>query len=159
MSVHRSAPKNPPLDGGAYAQGGRYVFLTVRASIRTRPFVHPRLNQAVIEALIAERERSGCVVSAYCLMPDHLHILTAPRCDDVSVLDMIRRFKGLSTRVGWRFGWRGQLWQPRYYDRVLRRDEAVHRVAEYIIDNPVRKGLVATAEDYQWGGVLDPMEE
>jgi putative transposase len=158
MWFHRPQPRNPPLDAEFYAAPGRAVFLTIRCSARIRPFVTVPLNNALIAALLAQRRRSRCALYAYCLMPDHLHFLAAPASEDASVLDLLRRFKGISTRIAWRFGCTGRLWQPRYYDRVLRRDEAVERVAEYIIHNPVRAGLVAEPDDFRWGDLVDPMQ-
>ena len=101
--------------------------------------------------------RSRCALYAYCLMPNHLHMLVAPLDGGSSLLDMLRRFKGTSTRIGWRFGLTGRLWQPRFYDSVLSRDADVDRVVEYILDNPVRRELVSSPEDYPWGGMVDPM--
>ncbi len=40
----------------------------------------------------------------------------------------------------WTLGHRGRLWQPRSYDHVLREEESVMAVADYILNNPVRKG-------------------
>jgi hypothetical protein len=88
-------------------------------------------------------------------MPDHLYLVGAPLFDGRSVLDMLRRFQGASTRVAWRLGAVGRLWQPRWCDRFLRSDEAVQRVAQYILDNPVRRGLVVPAGEYRWSAVVD----
>lgn len=153
----RPPPRNRPLDADAYLRAGQPVFLTVRAAGQTRPFVSLPLNVAMIDVLLRERLRSGCSVYAYCLMPDHLHLLVSPAIDGRSVLDMLRRFKGASTRVAWPFVGTARLWQPRYFDRVLRSDEAVEKVAQYILDNPVRRGMVATQSDYAWGALVDPI--
>jgi putative transposase len=42
----------------------------------------------------------------------------------------------------------GRVWQKGFYDRVVRREEGVERVAEYTLNNPVRKGLSRTWFDY-----------
>jgi hypothetical protein len=70
---------------------------------------------------------------------------------------MLRRYKGLSTRIAWRFGCTGRLWQPRWYDAVVRL-RAVDDVAEYIMNNPVRAGLVACADDYRWSDLIDSVD-
>jgi putative transposase len=44
------------------------------------------------------------------------------------------------------------LWQSSYYDRILRRDEDSFKVAEYIINNPIRRGLVMDALQYPYSG-------
>lgn len=156
MFVHRPAPRNPPLEREVYARAGRSVFLTIRAAGKTSPFAADAFNARIVAALLDERRRSRCSLYAYRLMPDHLHVLVSPSSEGDSVLDMIRRFKGASTRIAWRYGIVGRLWQPRLYDRVLRRDEAIDRVCEYIRYNPVRRGLAVTPEAYRWAGVVDP---
>ena len=156
MSFCREPPRNAPLDPELYETPGRPVFLTVRCSGDRSPFVNPAFNGELIDALLLERRRSRCSLYAYCLMPNHLHILVAPRRDGASVLDMLRRFKGASTRIAWRFGITGRLWQPRYYDRVVRGGDAVEQVADYIMYNPVRRGLAAEPDQYGWSGVVDP---
>jgi len=84
---------------------------------------------------------------AACLMPDHLHWLLS---DASHALETIRRFKSLSTHVGWRENRQGKLWQRSFWDHVIRRDENLRAVAEYIVQNPVRAGLVAEADQYPY---------
>jgi hypothetical protein len=45
-----------------------------------------------------------------------------------------------------------RLWQPSYYDRILRDGEASLSVARYIFDNPVVGGLVKSPKDYPFLG-------
>jgi REP element-mobilizing transposase RayT len=80
-------------------------------------------------------------------MPDHLHWLLA---DASRAGDAVIRFKSLSTRVSWQRGVRGRLWQRSYWDHVIRRQEDLREVAEYIVQNPVRAGLVRQASEYPW---------
>jgi len=157
MAVHRLPPRNRPLDASVYAEPFRPVFLTIRAAGGSVPFVDPLLNRRIVDALLRERLRSRCALYAYCLMPNHMHVLVAPLDGGASVLDMLRRFKGAATRIGWRFGLTGRLWQPRYYDSVLCRDSDVDRVVVCILDNPVRRGLAPCPDAYPWGGIVDPM--
>jgi REP element-mobilizing transposase RayT len=44
------------------------------------------------------------------------------------------------------------LWQPSYYDHVLRDDEETSRAVRYVLENPVRKGLVTTFDEYRFSG-------
>jgi predicted NAD/FAD-dependent oxidoreductase len=51
-----------------------------------------------------------------------------------------------------------QLWQPSFYDHGVRSTEKIDDLVIYILNNPVRKGIVDNWEDYTWiGGSL--MEE
>ena len=49
------------------------------------------------------------------------------------------------------------LWQDGYYERVLRKSEDVLAIIDYILDNPVRAGLVSRPLDYpfSWSCTFD----
>jgi len=49
---------------------------------------------------------------------------------------------------------KGDLWQRSYFEHVLRDDEDPFQVARYILDNPVRAGLVQSPENYPFLGSL-----
>jgi putative transposase len=89
------------------------------------------------------------------LLPDHLHFLASPCEEGVSILQFVDRLKGRATNESWRCGWQGKLWQPRYYNHVVRKDEDLLAIALYVMQNPVRKGLVGSAEDWAWSGGRD----
>ena len=119
--------------------------------------MNPSLNDAVIETLHSERERLGCWVHVYSLMPDHFHLLLSPKEDGRSMLTFVDQFKGKSTRVSWSHGWQGKLWQPHSYDHLVRREESLIEIAEYLLYNVVRAELVEKPEDYPWCGYLDSL--
>jgi hypothetical protein len=64
-------------------------------------------------------------------------------------------FKSLSTRICWNHKIKGRVWQSSFYDHILRKDEDIFSVAEYILNNPVRRGMVAYWRDYKYCGLLD----
>lgn len=132
------------------------MFVTVRAAGDRAPFRDAGLSDPVVEALRAQRLRSGCAVYGYCLMPDHIHFVAAPG-EGGDVIALIERFKSASTRIAWRHGHAGRLWQPRWYDHVVRRDESLVAICEYVLLNPVRARLVARSRDYPWCGQPDPI--
>jgi REP element-mobilizing transposase RayT len=86
--------RNRRLDADAYTEALRPCFLTVRAYEYQSPFTSPDLNDATVAILLDTRLVSRCLLYAYCLMPDHLHVLAAPEVDGASVLELIDRFKG-----------------------------------------------------------------
>ena len=151
------ASRNERLSAEQYAIAGNVGFFTVRAYKDHAPFVKAELNEAVVAALFAERLRLGTELYVYCVMPNHLHILIGPKESGRSMLTFVDQFKGKSTRVSWAYGWKGKLWQPRSYDHLVRRSEGLREIAEYIINNPVRKGLVESSGAYRWSGLLDPL--
>ena len=84
-------------------------------------------------------------------MPDHAHFLVEALSDNSNGLKFIARAKQFS---GFYYKQRYQraLWQRYGYEHVLRDDEDTRAVARYIFENPVRAGLVQSAEDYRFLG-------
>ena len=154
---YRPAPGNQRLDPELYQQANRVVFITICAYSHSLPFTSERLNHVIIETLRSEQTRLGCLVHTYCLMPNHLHFLASPAQDGQSVLRFTDQFKGKTTRFSWQLGRQGKLWQPRYYDHIVRSHESLLAIAEYILYNPVRKALIGRAEDWPWSDVMTPL--
>jgi putative transposase len=147
MSAHWPfRPRNHRLDPALYQQANRVTFMTVCAVAGAAPFRGEALNRALIDLLREAQALDRCQVYTYCLMPDHLHYLLSPGADGCSVLTFTDRYKGRSTKQSWSCGWRGRLWQARYYDHLVRAEEDLRAIAAYILDNPVRKGLCARPE-------------
>jgi putative transposase len=147
--------QNKRLDPELYTSTSHVCFITIRAYLNQSPFERHDLNQLILDVLQEEQERQRCTVFTYCLMPDHLHFLVSPRQDGVSVLTFTERFKGKSTNRSWTVGWHGRLWQPRYYDHIVRAEEDLQAIAEYILNNPVRRGLVESVEGWPWSGHMN----
>jgi putative transposase len=107
--------------------------------------------------------RYGMEILAYCLMTNHVHLLVKGHRRD-SLSKAIGRTNGRYARwVNDRHGWRGHLWANRYFSTPL--DEAHSwRTVKYVELNPVRAGIVGSAEAYRWSsavahasGVWDPL--
>jgi putative transposase len=112
----------------------------------------------VLQVLHDEQIPSSCLVYTYCLMPDHLHFLVRPSENRSSVIQYVQRVKGRTTRMSWALGWQGKLWQERFYDHIIRSDENLAMVSQYILDNPFRKGLVIPDGVWPWAGIMNPPE-
>jgi len=89
-----------------------------------------------------------------CLMPDHLHVLLSPGDSRVAVSDWLRRFKSYTANRFVARGGNSPLWQGSAHDHVCRKGETAERVLAYIIDNPVRSGLVECWQDWPWTRVF-----
>ena len=87
-------------------------------------------------------------LNAWVLMPEHLHIIIDP--DEGSPADIIKRIK-LSFAYYYRNKhnlYRGQVWQSRFWDHIIRDREDMNRHIDYIHYNPVRHGLVKSPFDW-----------
>ena len=89
------------------------------------------------------------------VMPDHVHLILTPLSDESGEtfrLDKIMQgIKGVSARrVNLLLHGEGSLWLGESFDHMLRTDESAEAKVEYIVQNPVRKGLVKTPAEYPW---------
>jgi REP element-mobilizing transposase RayT len=148
---------NLRLEPEFYERPDLVTFITIRAYGNQAPFLHAELNCMILATLQQEQDRLDCMIFTYCLMPDHLHYLISPKNEGVSVLKFTDQFKGKTTNSSWKLGRHGKLWQPRCYDHIVRQDEDLRRIADYILNNPVRKGIVSNAEEWPWNGEMNPL--
>jgi REP element-mobilizing transposase RayT len=86
------------------------------------------------------------MVYAYCLMPDHVHLLLGIPFG-FSLSHLVGAWKSCCYRLWRDRGYEHSFWQRSYYDHALRREENLRRAAEYILNNPVRADLVGRFED------------
>jgi len=87
-------------------------------------------------------------LAAVCVMPDHVHLLLAPTLENL--IDLIGKWKSYSTHLMRGKGVIGKVWQRSFFDHAVRKDEDLIKVAEYIVCNPVRKGLVQDWRHYPY---------
>ena len=108
---------------------------------RTPVFTSPAVAAAAIDVLRRHAAATGVPVYAWCVMPDHVHLIlgASPNCDIVTV---VGQCKNLAQREAWRLGVKGAFCQTSFWDHFLRGDERLAHAIEYILNNPVRSGLV-----------------
>ena len=109
------------------------------------------MAQGVVELLFECAADDSFQLHAFCLMPDHLHMLAEGGDDQCNLLEFIRVFK-LRTAFAFRKSHGRRLWEMSYYEHILRRSDSVEAVATYIWWNPVRRGLCSRAEDFPFSG-------
>jgi len=151
---NRKLPKRIRLDKELYCQPGRIYFVTIDTNFKKCLFTNESFNKEIIHVLINEK-KDRYKIYVYCLMPDHLHFLISTNSAKFSVIDYVNRFKGLTTRIAWKYTKERVLWQRRFYDHIIRKEEDVKQISEYILNNPVRKNLVEEYTDYKYCGYLD----
>jgi putative transposase len=90
------------------------------------------------------------------VMPDHVHMIFVPEIDTqknevFSLSRITQAIKGASAHlINQAMGKTGRVWQEESFDRVLRCSEKVDEKIQYIVNNPVRKGLASRPEEYVW---------
>ena len=133
----------------------RPYFITICSKEKEPLFANDKLNNSIIECLLEEKKKTGFKIFVYCLMPNHLHLLLSPAEKEISVSRFVGGFKSKTARISWDFGVSGKLWQDRFHDHILRKHEDLQAIGQYILDNPVRKGLVLKWQDYKYLGLPD----
>jgi putative transposase len=145
----KAAPRLRAFD---YCGPYRY-FLTICTRDRRSLFVSASLVDVLVVQFQQASDLTGMAVLAYCFMPDHVHALVEGASSSANFREFVRLFKQLSSFAYTRVHAR-PLWQRSYFERVLRADEDSVRVARYILENPVRAGLVTDAMQYPFSGSL-----
>jgi putative transposase len=100
-----------------------------------------------------EAERAFCIIPVYCYMPDHQHLIVSGRNSGSDTFKFIKAYK---QKTGYWLS-NNQInagWQKDFFDHIIRKEQSLVNVARYILDNPVRKGLVANWQDYPFKGSI-----
>ncbi len=121
-------------------------FITASTWQKRSLFQSDRMARLFLEVLKHYRCESRFLLHEFVLMPDHFHLLITPTLTLERALQMIKG--GFSFRAKKELGFRGEIWQPSFYDRRVR-DWREYRVfRDYIRSNPVKKKLVLHCEEY-----------
>ncbi len=95
---------------------------------------------------------------AYCLMPNHVHLLAVPQESGALSLGIGRTNQVYTRYVNRKYLRSGRVWQNRFYSCIVDSDEYLWSVARYIENNPVKAGLVSTAAEYLWSSARFHLE-
>jgi putative transposase len=138
------------LEGFSYIGCQRY-FLTTCTYERRSTFRDHTVAWQTIAQFRTTSEAEGFSLLAYCLMPDHAHVLVEGLRDSS---DFKRFAKLAKQRSGAAYALKAgePLWQKGYYEYVLREAEDAKEIARYIIANPLRASLVQSPDEYPFSG-------
>ena len=141
-----------------------------RGNDRRILFKSPAEFDLFVGLLRDARKRTRVRVLAYCLMPNHWHLILES-CLPRDISRFVARLKQVHTvKVHVLSGstGTGHVYQERCRSRLLESAEAIAACCRYVERNALSAGLVARAEDWRWGslwhrvhgnadGLLDPM--
>jgi REP element-mobilizing transposase RayT len=100
---------------------------------------------------------------ALVVMPDHVHMILSPLSDDngpISIPEITQAIKSTSAhRINKHLGRKGKVWQDESFDRALRREEHIPEKVQYLLENPLRAGLVGNPTHYRWFWREDAVEQ
>ena len=90
------------------------------------------------------------------VMPDHVHTILTPMIDEVGkrvfpLPEILKAIKGASSpAINRRLLSHEPVWQEESFDHVLHSSESLDAKIDYVLQNPVRAGLVRLASEYPW---------
>jgi len=120
---------------------------------RKPAFKDDGIVQAFVASLRLACDLHACQVLAYCFMPDHLHAVLLGTSAEADTWKAFVHFKQGSGY--WLERRRPRIsWQKGFYDHILRTDDDKATHIRYIVENPVREGLVRHWQDYPFTGSL-----
>jgi putative transposase len=123
--------------------------VTQRGNRKERTFFDDSDYRFYLKLLAECSAAANTTVWAYCLMPNHVHVVLTP-ADETGLrrtfADLHRRYTRF---VNFKRGWSGHLWQGRFGSAPM--DEAhLLNAVRYVSQNPVRARLVEKAEEWPW---------
>ncbi len=146
MAYHKSHSKD--LRKNRFSEPGRAYLVTTSCQARATIFSDFNLGTIVADEIRISDQADRTSTYSYVVMPDHLHWLFQLRPWQ-SLSSVVRRLKGRSShRVNISRHSSGAVWQTGFRDRALRAAESLEALGNYVIQNPVRAGLVAVVDDY-----------
>jgi putative transposase len=93
--------------------------------------------------------RCDVEVWAYCLMPNHVHLIVVPDSEDGLRRALGEAHRRYTRRINFREGWRGHLWQGRFASFAME-ERYLLRAARYVELNPVRAKLCRAPWRWRW---------
>jgi putative transposase len=127
-------------------EGPNWVFLTVCSRNRTRWIAQASIQRALHN--IWSHTATAWLVSDYLLMPDHLHLFCAPHDLKFKIEDWITFWKSLLAKSCPEAG----MFQRGGFHHRLRNGDSYSQKWQYVLENPVRAGLVTKPEDWPYQG-------
>jgi len=149
--MHKLPKRRQPVHG-VHNDPKKPTIVFVTACTKGR---EPRLASAECHDVLRTvwRDATAWMVGRYVVMPDHVHLFAAPGDQDIPLEQWMQYWKSRSAK---RMGHGGEQWQRSHWDTRLRSHESYEEKWDYVRENPVRQGLVASADDWPYqGSVFD----
>ncbi len=121
----------------------------------------PQIADLVAESL---HHRDGRVYDlvAYCIMPNHVHVVYTPLLKEdgtyyamSAIMHSLKLYTARESNL--LLGREGQFWQHENYDHFVRDEAELRRIIWYVLNNPVKAGLVEYWEEWKWSYCKYPL--
>ncbi len=133
----------------------RPIHVTICTDNNERVFDSEINARIVIDELLKAAKDVRFRILCYCVMPDHLHVIVSPGESTLTLSKFLNIFKGRTTAAIRERKDSKKIWQRSAFDHVIRTEEDLKGVIQYIRNNPVRRGIAENAEDYPYSKSFD----
>jgi putative transposase len=123
--------------------------VTQRGNRRQETFFGDDDYEAYLDLMAQWCGEHGVAIWAYCLMPNHVHLIAVPKTEDGLRRAIGEAHRRYTRRINFREKWRGYLWQGRFASFVMDQPYLL-AAARYVELNPVRAKLVKHPREWRW---------
>ena len=127
------------------------VFLTVCTKSKKQILANEAVHNTLREAWKAA---DSWLVGRYVIMPDHLHLFCSPAMNTSAPLIQWVSFWKSHTDRNWPKREDAPVWQRNFWDTQLRKEESYAEKWQYVVEHPVRAGLVTGSSDWPYQGEM-----
>jgi len=134
------------------------VYFVTTCVAQRRPILANSASHEIIRSEFTDmHSRHGWYIGRYVVMPDHVHFFARPTEASAKPMSLaVGKWKEWTAkRIVRELGIRAPIWQKEFFDHLLRSRESRTKKWDYMIQNPVRAGLVNSAEDWSFTGTVD----
>jgi len=155
---------------GRVSAAGQVYFVTKIAQDRVRPdwsateqqargrLLQPGVPPILLASLDWLQQQQFVVLLAYCIMPDHVHLLFQLG-DKATLSSVMQRFGSFTSRQIHEQLELAGTWMAGFHEHALRAETEMADIVGYIVQNPVKAGLVADAEAWPWSSAYRPTSD
>jgi putative transposase len=135
-------------------------FITANVLERRTLFHVEKIASLFIEVMLQYRTKKKYLLHEFVVMPDHFHLLITP--EGITLERAMQLIKGgFSFQLNKNLKTKKNIWQPSFFDRRVRDSLEYQKFKDYIWQNPVKRFLAKTPEDYPYSSAhpafqLDP---
>lgn len=142
-----------------YLADGYFYHVINRGNGKQKIF-HKDQDFAVFIQIMKEAKKHFSIdIFAYCLMPNHFHMVLMPNQPDHLSMWMHWLMSTHANRYRQHYKTTGHLWQGRFKSFIIQNDEHLITVLRYVEANPLRAGLVFSAKDWLWSSLRERIDE
>jgi REP element-mobilizing transposase RayT len=159
--AHRGAATEQPLQKLRLRRLDRVfvdspIYFITACSVDRRPILDCEPVHDAFRTFCLNSPLHGAWIGRYVLMPDHLHLFLS--VVEISLSNWVKSLKNALSKTLRPAGQEGPHWQKGFFDHLLRSGESYSQKWDYVRENPVRAGLVESAEDWPFAGEIHDLE-